>query len=104
MCDFSPQLYKRSYKLRSDLRRPRHCSLPPFHRNPRNMLPHPPSFPLVPGIIGGEYDQRPNLPQFVRPRFDPIGPLGDPDRMAPVDLRVIHQPGGRAADIRRGFI
>lgn len=72
------------------------------------MLPHPPSFPLVPGIIGGEYDQRPALPHgfLPRPRYDPLGPLGDPDRMpSPLDLRVGQPPGGRgSSDIRRGFI
>ncbi|KAG8005437.1 F-box only protein 7 [Nibea albiflora] len=90
------ELYKRSHKLRCDLRRVRHRSLPPFPRLPRDIF-HPlpaPLYPPLPGIIGGEYDQRPNLPHGLlpRPRYDPIGP----PRVRPT--------GRRPADVRRGFI
>ncbi|XP_027128034.1 F-box only protein 7 isoform X1 [Larimichthys crocea] len=90
------ELYKRSHKLRCDLRRVRHRSLPPFPRLPRDIFnPLPvPLHPPLPGIIGGEYDQRPNLPHGLlpRPRYDPIGP----PRVRPT--------GRRPADVRRGFI
>nr|XP_046234490.1 F-box only protein 7 [Scatophagus argus]XP_046234491.1 F-box only protein 7 [Scatophagus argus]XP_046234492.1 F-box only protein 7 [Scatophagus argus] len=96
------ELYKYFYKIRCDLRRARHRSLPSYHRNPRDLfLPVPLHPPLLPGIIGGEYDQRPNLPHGLlpRPRYDPIGPPRDPDRRP-----LGHFPRGRPADIRRGFI
>ncbi|KAK2859236.1 hypothetical protein Q5P01_003856 [Channa striata] len=103
------ELYKRSYKIRIEHRHlSRHHSLPPFHRNPRDIfspLP-PPLFPPVPGIIGGEYDQRPNLPHSLlpRPRYDPIGPSRG---LNPQPLNNVLRPrpsGGRPADVRRGFI
>lgn len=103
------ELYKKSYKFRSELRnaastRPR--PLLPFH--PGDIF-HPipyPHFPPVPGIIGGEYDQRPNLPHGLlpRPRYDPIGPLADPHRRPRHDFHRIRPTGGRPSDIRRGFI
>ncbi|XP_047245029.1 F-box only protein 7 isoform X2 [Girardinichthys multiradiatus] len=95
------QLYKKSYKIRS-LRHPvRPYSLPPFPLRDI-IIPVPrPLFPPLPGIIGGDYDQRPNL--LPRPRFDPIGQLLDPAASRPrLDF---HRPaGGRPAHIRRGFI
>uniref|UniRef100_A0A3B4H4U0 F-box protein 7 n=1 Tax=Pundamilia nyererei TaxID=303518 RepID=A0A3B4H4U0_9CICH len=103
------ELYKKSYKFRSEIRntaptRPR--PLLPFH--PGDIF-HPipyPHFPPVPGIIGGEYDQRPNLPHGLlpRPRYDPIGPLADPHRRPRHDFHRIRPTGGRPSDIRRGFI
>uniref|UniRef100_A0A3B4H4U9 F-box protein 7 n=1 Tax=Pundamilia nyererei TaxID=303518 RepID=A0A3B4H4U9_9CICH len=103
------RLYKKSYKFRSEIRntaptRPR--PLLPFH--PGDIF-HPipyPHFPPVPGIIGGEYDQRPNLPHGLlpRPRYDPIGPLADPHRRPRHDFHRIRPTGGRPSDIRRGFI
>ncbi|KAM7367423.1 hypothetical protein PAMP_015326 [Pampus punctatissimus] len=101
------ELYKRFYKTRSNLRHlTHHRSLPPFHRNIRHIfgpVPIPPHPPL-PGIIGGEYDQRPNLPPALlpRPRHDPIGPLRDHDGRPQRDFR--RPMGNRPADIRRGFI
>lgn len=101
------ELYRRIYKTRCDLRHlARHRSLPPFHRNPRDIFgPVPvPLHPPLPGIIGGEYDQRPNLPRGLlpRPRYDPIGPLRDHDGRPLADFR--RPMGSRPADIRRGFI
>ncbi|KAL7371226.1 hypothetical protein ABVT39_022272 [Epinephelus coioides] len=99
------ELYKQFYKIRSELRHgARHRSLPPFHWNPRDIFnPVPiPLHPPLPGIIGGDYDQRPSLPRVLLPRHrsDPIGRpedvIGRPPRLRPM--------GGRSADIRRGFI
>ncbi|XP_075967328.1 F-box only protein 7 isoform X2 [Anarhichas minor] len=95
------ELYKRFHQIRYERRHvTRHRPLPPFHRNP--FAPPVPLHPPLPGIIGGEYDQRPGLfpplPRLLlppRPRYDPIGPPPDLER---------RPTGGRAADIRRGFI
>ncbi|KAM4711884.1 F-box only protein 7 isoform 1-T2 [Anableps anableps] len=100
------QLYKKSYKTRLELRHPiRPYSLPPFPlRDIITPVPRP-LFPPLPGIIGGDYDQRPNLPPNLlpRPRYDPIGPLLDPASGRPrLDFR--RPGGGRPANIRRGFI
>ncbi|XP_015239412.1 PREDICTED: F-box only protein 7 isoform X2 [Cyprinodon variegatus] len=100
------QLYKKSYKLRSELRHPvRPYSLPPYPlRDIITPVPRP-LFPPLPGIIGGDYDQRPNLPPNLlpHPRYDPIGPLLDPAVRRPrLDFR--RPAGGRPSDIRRGFI
>ncbi|XP_017294917.1 F-box only protein 7 [Kryptolebias marmoratus] len=99
------ELYKMAYKSRSERRRAaRHLFLPPFPR--RDIIsPVPrPLFPPLPGIIGGEYDQRPHLPHGLlpRPRYDPIGPIADPAGRPPVLRRP--PTGGQAADVRRGFI
>lgn len=106
-----PQLYKRSYKSRSALRRSHECFLPPLYPNPRGVFNPPTFFPPVPGIIGGEYDQRPNfpfgpLPQGIlpRPRYDPMSPFPDLDRQPPTISGRSWQPGGGGANIRRGFI
>ncbi|XP_028250255.1 F-box only protein 7 isoform X2 [Parambassis ranga] len=98
------KLYKTSYKTHRELRRaPRVSTFPPFH--PADIFaPAPyPHFPPVPGIIGGEYDQRPNLPHVLlpRPRHDPIGPPTDLDRRP---FRRLGPTGRRPADVRRGFI
>ncbi|XP_030296456.1 F-box only protein 7 isoform X2 [Sparus aurata] len=100
------ELYKRFHKIRFDLRRARHHSLPPFHRHPRDIFHPAPLHPPLPGIIGGEYDQRPNLPHglFPRPRHDPIGPHRDHDRRPVTDSRRFRPLGGRPTDVRRGFI
>lgn len=72
------ELYKRHFKLHYERQQLRHHrSLPPYP-NPRDIFGSVPFFePLVPGIIGGEYDQRPALPHGLlpRPRHDPIGPF-----------------------------
>uniref|UniRef100_A0A3Q3A3S4 F-box protein 7 n=1 Tax=Kryptolebias marmoratus TaxID=37003 RepID=A0A3Q3A3S4_KRYMA len=104
-------LYRRDFTgetfdpTRSERRRAaRHLFLPPFPR--RDIIsPVPrPLFPPLPGIIGGEYDQRPHLPHGLlpRPRYDPIGPIADPAGRPPVLRRP--PTGGQAADVRRGFI
>ncbi|AWP06094.1 putative F-box only protein 7 [Scophthalmus maximus] len=103
------ELYKRFHKLRSDARRvARRRSLPPFLRNPRDIFaPLPlPLPPPLPGIIGGEYDQRPLLPHLLlpRPRYDPIIPPPHQDGRPLSDFRRGRSTVGRAADIRRGFI
>ncbi|KAM8907913.1 F-box only protein 7 isoform 2-T2 [Spinachia spinachia] len=93
------ELYKRFHTIRCERRQAtRLRPLPPFHRNP--FVPAPLQPPL-PGIIGGGYDQNPGLPRVLlpRPRYDPVGPPSldwRPPRGRPM--------GGRAADIRRGFI
>ncbi|XP_026220013.1 F-box only protein 7 [Anabas testudineus] len=102
------ELYKRSYKIHSEHRHVvRHRSLPPFPRNPRDIFSSvpPPLFPPVPGIIGGDYDQRPNLPHNLlpRPRYDPIGPPLNLDGRPSPSFRP-RPTGGRPADVRRGFI
>ncbi|XP_041833243.1 F-box only protein 7 isoform X2 [Melanotaenia boesemani] len=95
------ELYKKTYQSRSRLR---HV----LHHHPHLPLPYRdiittprPFIPPIPGIIGGEYDQRPTLPYSLlpRPRYDPIGPIADPGG------RPLRRPplGGRA-DVRRGFI
>lgn len=99
------QLYKKSHKSRSERHRAaRHFHLPPFpFRDIITPVPRP-LFPTLPGIIGGEYDQWPNLPHGLlpRPRYDPIGPMADPAGRHRSDLR--RATGGRATDVRRGFI
>uniref|UniRef100_A0A4W6F3L8 F-box protein 7 n=1 Tax=Lates calcarifer TaxID=8187 RepID=A0A4W6F3L8_LATCA len=102
-------LYKRSYKLRCEHRHiVRHRSLPPFPRNPRDIFSSVPLplHPPVPGIIGGDYDQRPTLPHGLLPRplFDPIGPPQDIGRRPLNDFRRPRPMGGRPADVQRGFI
>ncbi|XP_040886513.1 F-box only protein 7 isoform X2 [Toxotes jaculatrix] len=101
------ELYKRFYKLRCEHRRAaRHRSLPPFHRNPRDIFSMPvPLHPQLPGIIGGEYDQRPNLPHgfLPHPRYDPISSPRDYDQPLG-NFRRARPTGGRPADVRRGFI
>ncbi|TWW64395.1 F-box only protein 7 isoform X2 [Takifugu flavidus] len=105
------ELYRRSYKSRSAVRRSHECFLPPLYPNPRGVFTPPTFFPPVPGIIGGEYDQRPNfpfgpLPQGIlpRPRYDPMSPFPDLDRQPPTISGRSWQPGGGGANIRRGFI
>uniref|UniRef100_A0A2K5W4T4 F-box only protein 7 n=1 Tax=Macaca fascicularis TaxID=9541 RepID=A0A2K5W4T4_MACFA len=100
----------------------------PFYPNPLHPRPFP-SSRLPPGIIGGEYDQRPTLPyvgdpinslipgpgetpsQFppLRPRFDPIGPLPGPNpilpgRGGPNDRFPFRPSRGRPTDSRLSFM
>ncbi|XP_056132952.1 F-box only protein 7 [Lampris incognitus] len=103
------ELYKRKYKLRNDYRHTAHRYLAPFiFPDPPNIL-IPDPFPLYPpGIIGGEYDQRPNIPHGIlpRPRYDPIGPLPgqNPLGRGVFGRHGLRPAGSRPADIRRGFI
>ncbi|MEE6477852.1 hypothetical protein FKM82_011654 [Ascaphus truei] len=124
------ELYKKKYKQKRETLRWRHTFfLPapphplPFHPNPYYPDPFPPNHIYPPGIIGGEYDQRPTLPVVgdpitslipgmspvpgrfppFRPHFDPIGPLAETNPTLPG--RSGTRPSrGRAHDIRRGFI
>uniref|UniRef100_A0A3B4YQF5 F-box protein 7 n=1 Tax=Seriola lalandi dorsalis TaxID=1841481 RepID=A0A3B4YQF5_SERLL len=101
------ELYKRYHKLRCEHRHiARHRSLPPFHRNPWDIFGSGPAplHPPLPGIIGGEYDQRPHLPRGhlpPHPRYEPLGPLFNGRPLN--DLRRARAMG-RPADVRRGFI
>lgn len=99
------------------------CPIPVY---PRAYLP---TSLLPPGIIGGEYDERPILPsvgdpvtsliprpgelpgQFrpLRPRFDPVDPLPGPHSLLPgraiPNNRFPFRPGrGRSADSRLPFL
>ncbi|CAB1346347.1 unnamed protein product [Coregonus sp. 'balchen'] len=106
------ELYKRKYKWKREAASyPRH--MPRYHPAPPPLYPlHPlpnSPFPLYPpGIIGGEYDQRPGFPGGIlpRPRYDPIGPLPghDPTAGGLIGRRGLRPAGNRPADIRRGFI
>ncbi|XP_076862986.1 F-box only protein 7 [Brachyhypopomus gauderio] len=79
----------------------------PYPVFPFNPIPVPPAPFYPPGIIGGEYDERP-FPQGIlpRPRYDPIGPLPrhEPGVGIPTGRRSLRPGGSRPADIRRGFI
>ncbi|XP_044137139.1 F-box only protein 7 [Bufo gargarizans] len=90
------ELYKQKYKQMFRVRRcgPHILDYPPFHPGPYSPDQYPPNFPYPPGIIGGEYDQRPTFPfardplslldphrprapglfRPARPRFDPLLP------------------------------
>uniref|UniRef100_A0A3B4AU00 F-box domain-containing protein n=1 Tax=Periophthalmus magnuspinnatus TaxID=409849 RepID=A0A3B4AU00_9GOBI len=59
---------KERQRRRQTLSLPPYASVDPFHIGPHFE-------PLVPGIIGGVYDQRPALPRVMlpRPRRDPLG-------------------------------
>ncbi|XP_053319284.1 F-box only protein 7 [Spea bombifrons] len=124
------ELYKKKHKQKMETLRWRHMIFVPppthplpFHPSPYYPTPFPPSPIFPPGIIGGEYDQRPILPIIgdplaslipgtgptsgryppLRPHFDPIGPLSEtvptlPGRIGPRPSRA------RGLDIRRGFI
>nr|XP_020022166.1 F-box only protein 7 [Castor canadensis] len=130
------ELYRKRHKQRKEAQRGRHLMfLPPpshpipFYPNPLHPRPFHPSSILPPGIIGGEYDERPTLPyvgdpinslipgpgetpsQFppLRPRFDPIGPLPGPNPILPgrggPNDRFPFRPGrGRSTDSRLSFM
>ncbi|XP_024913080.1 F-box only protein 7 [Cynoglossus semilaevis] len=106
------EIYKTLYKRRaqeSSVLRPGYLPMP-YGFEPPGFLYDifvPPCPPLVPGIIGGEYDMRPILPSNMlpRPRYDPINPLsGHQHRPPRDDLLGRRSLRGRSADIRRGFI
>lgn len=87
------ELYKTHYKYHNERKRLRHQHSHPLYPSPEDIFGTVPIFePLVPGIIGGVYDQRPALPRgfLPRPRYDPIGPF----------QRYIPRSGGRD----KGFI
>ncbi|XP_060927264.1 F-box only protein 7 [Limanda limanda] len=88
------ELYKKSHQNREQRRAARRRILPPDHLNPRDIFRPHPFMPPLPGIIGGEYDQRPFLPPGLLPQ-----PYRHPDRA----LRG-RASGGRSDDVRRGFI
>ncbi|KAJ8373547.1 hypothetical protein SKAU_G00041270 [Synaphobranchus kaupii] len=104
------ELYKKKYKQRREAARFRRTRLypavpprplpPPYHPFPFG--PHP--LPYPPGIIGGEYDQRPDI--LPHPSFDPIGPHQgrNPNNRGSFGRRPQGFMGNRSSDIRRGFI
>lgn len=106
-------LYKLKYKMRKEISRyrrpmPQAPPFPPTYPFPPGAF-HPVPTPLYPpGIIGGEYDQRPGIPHGIlpRPRYDPIGPLPghDPTGGGLFGRRGHRPTGNRPSDIRRGFI
>ncbi|KAM5289307.1 F-box only protein 7 isoform 2-T2 [Ctenodactylus gundi] len=130
------ELYKRRHKQRKEAQRGRHVMfLPssphpiPFYPSPLHPRPFHPSSLLPPGIIGGEYDERPTLPyvgdpinslipgpgqtpsQFppLRPRFDPVGPFPGPNpilpgRGGPSDRFPFRPSRGRSSDSRLSFM
>ncbi|XP_068938119.1 F-box only protein 7 isoform X2 [Petaurus breviceps papuanus] len=129
------ELYRKQ-KQRKDALRWRHpMFLPPpphpmpFHPSPFYPSPFPPNPMYPPGIIGGEFDERPMLPyvgdpinslipgpgetpgQFspFRPHFDPMGPFPGPNpvlpgRGGPSDRFPFRPSRGRPTDIRLSFI
>ncbi|KAJ8245568.1 hypothetical protein GJAV_G00272160 [Gymnothorax javanicus] len=107
------ELYKRKHRQAREWARSRRTRLypvvPPCRPAPIHPFPfgpHPPILP--PGIIGGEYDERPGIPHGIlpRPRFDPIGPHLEPNPSirGPIGRRFQGPTGNRSSDIRRGFI
>ncbi|KAL4660292.1 F-box only protein 7 isoform X1 [Arapaima gigas] len=104
-------LYKKKYKQRREegrFRRTRLFLPVPPQPLPFRPFPYNPNPLYPPGIIGGEYDQRPEIPYSLlpRPRFDPIGPQPGsiPDLRGSIGRGSLRPSGGRSADIRRGFI
>ncbi|XP_012880266.1 PREDICTED: F-box only protein 7 [Dipodomys ordii] len=129
------ELYRKRHKQRKEAQRGRHMFLTtpshpiPFYPSPLHPMPFHPSSLLPPGIIGGEYDERPTLPfggnpinslipgpgqtpgQFppLRPRFDPVGPLPGPNpilpgRGGPTDRFPSRASRGRSTDSRLPFM
>ncbi|XP_027796755.1 F-box only protein 7 isoform X2 [Marmota flaviventris] len=128
------ELYRKRHKQRKEAQRGRHVMFLPSSPYPIPFYPSPlhpfhPSSLLPPGIIGGEYDERPTLPyvgdpinslipgpgetpgQFppLRPRFDPIGPLPGPNpilpgRGGPNDRFPFRPSRGRSPDSRLSFM
>ncbi|XP_013887212.1 F-box only protein 7 isoform X2 [Austrofundulus limnaeus] len=99
------ELYRKSFEARSERRRALRsfCQSPYRHRDVITPVPHP-LLPPLPGIIGGEYDQRAIFPHDLlpRPRYDPLRPIADPAGRPRPDPR--RPSAGRAPDILRGFI
>ncbi|XP_023673553.2 F-box only protein 7 isoform X1 [Paramormyrops kingsleyae] len=105
------ELYKKKYKLRREeslFRRTRLFHPIPPQPMPFHPFPHGPNPLYPPGIIGGEYDQRPSIPYsfLPRPRFDPIGPQPENrlDMGGSIGRRSLRPSSSRSSDIRRGFI
>uniref|UniRef100_A0A8C5QL93 F-box protein 7 n=1 Tax=Leptobrachium leishanense TaxID=445787 RepID=A0A8C5QL93_9ANUR len=120
------ELYKKKFKLKWETLRLRRIPPPhplPFHPNPYYPSSYPPPNTFPPGIIGGEYDERPILPLVgdpitslipgigptagrfhpFRPHFDPLGPLAEAN--SALQGRICPRPSrGRSHDIRRAFI
>lgn len=120
------ELYKKKNKLKWETLRLRRIPPPhphPFHPSPYYPSSFPPPNTFPPGIIGGEYDERPILPLVgdpitslipgigptsgrfhpFRPHFDPLGPLAEAN--SALQGRSCPRPSrGRAHDIRRAFI
>lgn len=106
------QMYKKRYRQKKEMSRYRVRSypypIPPIY--PLMPVPIPPvPLPIFPpGVIGGVHDQRPYIPQgfLPRPRYDPISALPghEPHISFPIGRRSLRPGGGRASDIRRGFI
>ncbi|KAE8613353.1 hypothetical protein XENTR_v10007682 [Xenopus tropicalis] len=117
------KLYREKYKQKMERSRfVRRHFLPPRITHPYPYYPNifPPDLNYPPGIIGGEYDQRP-FPPILDPSFIPrVGPTSshfsplsnpfkvtvpfsesDPSIPGPSSLRPSR---GRGPDIRRGFI
>ncbi|XP_053344372.1 F-box only protein 7 [Clarias gariepinus] len=82
--------------------------IPPIYPLTPMPIPPPPIPLYPPGIIGGEYDQRPDIPQNIppRPRYDPISPFPghEPLGRHPFGRRLPRPGSSRAPDPRRGFI
>lgn len=75
------ELYKTSYESRIRRQRlPRPPYPHPFIPIPRDIFnPEPGPFPPpIPGIIGGDYDERPVFPLVPRRRMDPLNPFRVP--------------------------
>lgn len=129
------ELYRKKHIQRKEAQRMRHAMfLPSAHPIPFCPIPvypraYLPTSLLPPGIIGGEYDERPILPsvgdpvtsliprpgeppgQFrpLRPRFDPVDPLPGPHCLLPgravPNNRLPFRPGrGRSTDSRLPFL
>ncbi|XP_018109880.1 uncharacterized protein LOC495987 isoform X2 [Xenopus laevis] len=119
------KLYKEKYKEKKQRNRfVRRHFLPPRNAHPYPYYPNifPPDFSYPPGIIGGEYDQRP-FPPILNPtapfipgvgpsssRFSPLSnpfkvtlPFSEEDPSIP-GPRSLRPSRGRGPDIRRGFI
>ncbi|XP_075066540.1 F-box only protein 7 isoform X2 [Mixophyes fleayi] len=90
------ELYKKKNKQMSMVPRRRYCPFildlsMPYLRNPFAPDSYPPNFPYPPGIIGGEYDQRPILP-LGRDPLSPLVPGRDPATGPPQPIRPFFDP------------
>ncbi|XP_074082884.1 F-box only protein 7 [Macrotis lagotis] len=124
------ELYRKQKQRRDALRWRHPMFLPPLpHPLPFYPNPFPPNPMYPPGIIGGEFDERP-VPPYVgdpinslipgpgetpgqfspfRPHFDPMGPIPGPNPVLPgrggASDRFPFRPSrGRPTDIRLSFI
>ncbi|OCT58156.1 F-box protein 7 L homeolog isoform X1 [Xenopus laevis] len=103
------KLYKEKFKQKMDRNRfVRRQFLPPRNAHPYPYYPNvfPPDFNYPPGIIGGDYDQRP-FPPIVNPThlnpFKVTLPFSENDPSIP-GSSGLRPSRGRGLDIRRGFI